>query len=240
MTHRIIFRRRLPTEFGRLPFYVSTEAGLRYMVRPSSRLDPALLRIASTYVKPGMSVWDVGANVGLFSFAAAALAGPKGSVLAFEPDRWLLRLLERSTKVNGCRADVELLSAAVSNADGLATFYIARRSRSTNFMQGFGTSQTGGTRGSVLVPTISLDTVLNHRQPPDFVKIDVEGAEALVLQGAGRVLDRRPLVFCEVAGENSEEVAFMFKRFGYRLHDADEPNIPEVGTAPAATLAIPE
>lgn len=93
ITHRLVFRRRLPREFGRLPLYVSTEAGLKYLTRPADRLDPVLLEVTSAHVKSGMTVWDVGGNVGLFTFAAAALAGPSGSVLTFEPDIWLCSLL---------------------------------------------------------------------------------------------------------------------------------------------------
>jgi FkbM family methyltransferase len=49
-------------------------------------------------VRPGSVVWDIGASVGLFSFSAAALAGPGGFVLAIEPDVWLAHLLARSAQ----------------------------------------------------------------------------------------------------------------------------------------------
>lgn len=239
ITHRLVFRRRLPADFGRLPIYVSTESGLRYLTRRSDHLDPVLLDVVKRHVQPGMAVWDVGANVGLFAFAAAARAGPTGSVLAFEPDIWLCGLLRRSTRRRGLRAPVEVLSAAASSGNGLVTFNIAVRSRSTNFIEGFGTTQTGGSRESLLVPTVALDTVLEHRAAPDFVKIDVEGAEVLVLLGASKVLASRPIVFCEVAGETSAEVTELLTGLGYRLHDADLPDMPEVAMAPPATLAIP-
>ena len=240
LTHRLIFRRRLPTEFGRLPLYVSTEAGLKYMTRRADLLDPVLLEVASTYVRPGMTVWDVGGNVGLFAFAAAATVGPSGSILAFEPDIWLCSLLRRSAKGKGERSPVEIVPVAASSTNGLTGFNIAVRSRATNFIDGFGTTQTGGSRESLLVPTVTLDSVLDHRAAPDFVKIDVEGAEVLVLHGASKVLAHRPIVFCEVADENSPEVTALFKSLGYRLHDADLPNMPEVVSAPPALLALPE
>ena len=238
-THRLTFRRRLPAEFGRSPFHVSTEAGLKYLTRPVDRIDPVLLAVTSLHVKPGMTVWDVGANVGLFTFAAAAKAGPAGSVLAFEPDLWLCGLLRRSARHGGDRAQVEILPVAASSVTGFTTFNIAVRSRATNYLEGFGTTQTGGSRESLLVPTVALDTVLEHRAAPDFLKIDVEGAEVLALLGAGKVLTQRPIVFCEVAGENSAEVTPIFKDLGYRLHDADLLDMPEVAAAPPSTLALP-
>src|SRR4030081_132617 len=81
----IILRRRLPREFRNLPIYVSPEAGLRYWRWDLGGVDPMLYRMARELVTAGSIVWDVGANVGLFSFSAAALAGRSGWGLAVEP-----------------------------------------------------------------------------------------------------------------------------------------------------------
>ncbi len=67
----VVFKRRLPPEFHRFPIYVSPEAGLRYWSR-TSKVDPMLYRMARELVKPSASVWDVGANVGLFSICASS------------------------------------------------------------------------------------------------------------------------------------------------------------------------
>jgi predicted RNA methylase len=79
-----VLKRRLPAEFDRLPIFVSPEARLRYWL-PLSKADRMIYRMARELVTPGASVWDVGANVGLFSLCASALAGQSGSVLAIEP-----------------------------------------------------------------------------------------------------------------------------------------------------------
>ena len=89
----VILRRHLPKQFQSLPLYVSPEAGLRYWRWGVETADPMLFRMVRELVRPGSVVWDVGANVGLFSFSAAALAGPGGFVLAIEPDVWLAHLL---------------------------------------------------------------------------------------------------------------------------------------------------
>ena len=73
----VVLSRRLPAKFGRLHVYVTPEAGLRYWLA-MSRVDPTLYRMVEELVRPGATVWDVGANVGLFSFCAAALSGPSG------------------------------------------------------------------------------------------------------------------------------------------------------------------
>ncbi len=116
MSRGLVLRRHLPSEFNRLPIYVSPEAGLRYW-RSLDKVDPSLLRMVRELVKPGSIVWDVGANVGLFSLSAAALAGPTGSVLAVEPDLWLANLLIKSARQaskNKQSARIDVLCAAVT------------------------------------------------------------------------------------------------------------------------------
>jgi hypothetical protein len=72
---------------------------LRWVGLPGQTIgnvDEALLRNAIELVRPGDVVWDIGANVGLFSFAAAAPAGSAGKIVSFEADVWLAVLLRRS------------------------------------------------------------------------------------------------------------------------------------------------
>src|SRR5271156_5693911 len=98
-TRRTSFRRSLPTLAGGVQIYVSGSAGLKYLFRPMKSVDPVLCSTAEEFVKKGHVVWDVGANIGLFSFAAAHLAGDKGRVFAFEADVWLVQLLRRSASI---------------------------------------------------------------------------------------------------------------------------------------------
>jgi FkbM family methyltransferase len=223
VSHSLVFPRRLPPEFGRVRMLVSTEGGLRYLLRPMRQVDPLLLGLASLCVRPGDHVWDVGANLGLFTFAAAARAGADGSVLALEPDAHLVNLLRRSALgLPPVAAPVDVLTAAAFAEAGVARLHIARRSRSTNHLEGYGTTQTGGTRSTELVPTIPLDLLLHHAPRPTVVKVDVEGAEVGVLAGAARLLaEVTPLLICEVAGENAELVSKTLHESGYLLFDAE-------------------
>jgi FkbM family methyltransferase len=239
-THRFVIRRRLPSPFRAARIYVSSEGGLRYL-RPSlGSVDPDLLRLAAEVVQPGNVVWDIGANVGLFSFAAAAAAGPSGHVLAVEPDVLLARLLRRSAIANLGLAPVEVLPVAVADEIGIGRFHIARRNRSTNYLDGFGTTQTGGVRAIELVPTVTLDWLAPRFPLPNVVKIDVEAAEMKVLTGGKRLLCSGPPIICEVAERNASAAGDLLATCGYTLYDAHQPYAQRTPMTVAApdTLAI--
>jgi hypothetical protein len=89
-TRNWIYARHLPSSFGDIPIFVTPSAGLSYLFKPMTKIDPILLRNVIELVRPSDVVWDIGANVGLFTFAAAARAGHNGHVIAFEPDTWLI------------------------------------------------------------------------------------------------------------------------------------------------------
>ena len=240
VTHRIVIRRHLPLPFHAARVYTSSEGGLRYLRPSMGRVDPALLRLAAEVIKPGDVVWDIGANLGLFTFAAAVAAGQGGHVVAVEPDAVLVRLLRRSAALNCGQAPVDIFPAAVADNLGVGRFNIARRNRSTSHLDGFGTRQSGGIRATEMVPTVSLDWLATHFPAPDVVKIDVEEAEVLVLTGSASVLRMRPIIICEVAGRNAPAVRDLLAGQGYTLYDGEQAADQRISmtTAPPNTLAI--
>jgi FkbM family methyltransferase len=215
----------MPAAFGRGRIFVTPENALRYWRRDLYKVDPNLFRAAEEMVKPGASVWDIGANVGLFTFAAANRAGTSGSVLAVEPDVDNLRLILRTRHASNmnCNAPIETLCAAISRpGERFATFEISVRSRSSNALAGYGGTQRGGVRERRTVPCFTLDELLSAFKPPTVLKIDVEGAEIPLLNGAAMVLERhRPLILVEVDPANSKQVGEILRGYRYRLEDAD-------------------
>jgi FkbM family methyltransferase len=236
------FRRRLPVEFGSRPLYLSGDSALQYLKPRWAKASKSLLNVAARYSKNASAVWDIGANCGVFALAAAHVAGPGSEVVAVEPDPFLAALLQRTIveRGNGDRL-IHILCAAICNTEGIARFMIANRGRSSNALEETGhRSQARGTRYVQHVPTTTLDNLLEYFRQPDLIKVDVEGAEVLVLQGAVEVLEKiRPKIYIEVGQTQAEEATRIFRAHHYRIYDADHDLTRPIDMCAFNTLAIP-
>lgn len=238
-----VLRRRLPIEFGKRPIYLSPDSALSYLKPNWAYGSRDLFTAVRKYVLPSDNVWDIGGNVGVFTLAAAHAIGKEGEVVTVEADPFLASLLQKSaTNKRNCDRQINIICAAVSNKIGMARFMVANRGRSSNSLEQSGhRSQAGGTRYVQHVPTLTLDSLLDHFLPPNVVKVDVEGAENLVLKGATRVLrEARPRFYIEVGSEQNAEVASTFKSFNYRLYDGDANDGAEQQQCSFNTLAVPD
>jgi hypothetical protein len=107
-------------------------------------------------------------------------------------------------------------------------------------LSGYGSTQVGGIAEQQTVVSVSLDWLSQRLPPPDVIKIDVEGAELEVLSGALGVLEKHPVILCEVSSQRSHEVAALLKNKGYRIYDGDVSSAhrQELQAAPWSTVAI--
>jgi len=224
MSRGIVLQRRLPNVFGGIPILVSPDSALAYWRRDLGRVDPYLLSMARELVRPGMMVWDIGANVGLFAFAAAALGA---QVLAVEPDIWLSNLLQRSRQLNGL--PVTVLPAAVGDTLTIGKLYLSPLGRASNSMRGSGAYQN--------TVTVTLDWLVEHFQSPSIVKMDIEGMEASALRGASKLLQLKPTILCEVTREH-ELVGTLLTGAGYKMYGARSPERKPLQRPYCETLAI--
>ena len=222
----VVLKRHLPPEFASAPLLVSPDSALGYWRRDIAKVDPFLLSMARELVRPEMTVWDIGANVGLFSFAAASLGA---QVVAVEADIWLANLMHRSALLN--QLNVTVLPAAVSDRQGVAKLYLSDRGKASNSLRGSGLAQS--------VVTVTLDWMLDHFPAPQVLKIDVEGMEYAVLSGARKLLESRPVIFCEVT-ENHDLVGELLRGAGYDLYAAQDRNRQPLHQPSRDTLAIPK
>lgn len=245
---KIHFSRKLPREFQGRPIVVTPDARIKFLYPGSTVFEHEygeLLSIAQKYVTPDDIVWDIGSNIGVFTFAAASQAGSEGKVLSVEPDIELVRLLRKSARRRkNTDLNVDILSAAVAEEAGVSVFYIAERGRTANTLADtMRSSRAQKKRERQLVPTVTLDQLLEVSETPDFLKIDVEGAEELVIKGGAKVLKEvRPVVYCEVGKEKQKAVTNLFNEAGYILFDpnASLERCHALSTCIFNTLALPE
>jgi FkbM family methyltransferase len=143
-------------------------------------------------VKPGTVFFDVGAHVGFYTLLASSLVEECGKVFAFEPFPRNIEYVEKHLKLN-CVHNVTLFTAAVSDYVGKARFQAGPSSSMGQL------SENGG----LVVDLVSLDGLFAKGAIPlpDYVKIDVEGAELSVLAGARRILTLgHPTIFLATHG----------------------------------------
>jgi FkbM family methyltransferase len=157
--------------------------------------DSELQRAIRRYVSPGDTVYDIGANIGYVSLLLARQVGPSGSVFAFEPIPRNLATL-RENIGNNSFSNIHVLDAAASDANGTTEIRMAGNLSMASLVWH---------RNDVLAEKISVKTVVidelvhaGELPAPRFVKIDVEGAEGLVVRGMQRTIAAaRPVVFLE-------------------------------------------
>ena len=137
----------------------------------------ALLR---QIIQPGMTVVDVGANIGIYTRFFSRLAGGSGRVHAFEPASSNFKRLQENV---GRLANVSLSHAAIGDHSGTIRLYV-----SDELNVDHRTFDSGDGRKEIDVPVMSLDDYFVAGQRVDIIKIDVQGYELSVLQGARRVL----------------------------------------------------
>jgi FkbM family methyltransferase len=212
----------LPTGFSvrmsPLDVSVITTSGVKLAVDRADRsvsmpiatgvYEPHMRSFFESRLKPGMTFVDVGANVGLFTALAAKLVGEMGNVIAFEPNSENCRLILMSAQLNGFN-NVKLIPVALHHEVGYALFTSGIGTNGA-FIPSVDASLSNPS--CTVVPTMKLDALIDGNV--DFIKMDVEGAEGLVIKGAVRTIERcRPVITTEVSAEMLPRVS------GVRLGD---------------------
>jgi FkbM family methyltransferase len=198
---------------ARKPFWFTDRHGVTLMAHPEDDLDvlfayrhffddEGTLRLCERMLRPGMTVFDVGANYGQFTLWAAEQVGPSGSVHAFEPSSYSFgRLGTNVGRDPRLAARVALNRCAVADRPGVVRLhsYGAEHSawNSLHAHAMWDSMEARETRrpplrptGGEDVPAVTLDQYCAEKGVAriDLLKIDVEGAELAVLDGAGRLI----------------------------------------------------
>jgi len=214
-----VYRKKLPGEFGGAMVYVTPRSDIRILAPGFNRTASDLLQVASLYVEKGDCVWDIGSNLGIFSFCAAWKAGPEGSVHTLEADPFFAELQNRTVrKLPGGYAPVIPLCAAVSDKTQILDLSIPQKGCSRNHLAVVEGNDAGESEARKQVVSVTADFLLQYWPKPDFVKVDIEGAEILFLLGATKLLkDVRPQMYIEVSQSNSELTTQILSSLNYNF-----------------------
>ena len=191
--------------------------------RLAERREQDLLR---RHLRPGMTVFDLGANVGFYTERFSRLVGAAGKVYAFEPDPFCSEVLRDRTRLLG---NVRVENVAVGARQGEATLFCSNRDRAENRTRPL---DPGVPAEAVRVPVVTLDGYCRSRnvERVDALKMDVEGDEVHVLRGMSETMARTPpaWMFIEFgpaqlrgAGASPEEFWDLLDERGYRSYSSE-------------------
>lgn len=218
--------------------------------------DSATLDRCLALLPAGGVALDIGANVGFYACAFGSRLRANGHVHAFEPVPTTAQRLEQNIALNALSADVSVVRCALGSADGTLTMHVVPDGSTANAvgdnMLSEADRQSVAAKGfrQATAPIRRLDDWSREARLDrcDLIKIDVEGAELLVFEGAQELLARhRPIILGEFnpywmaqIGRDFGHVRAMFEPLGYRLfRDIDGTPIP-VSEAPVAKpLEVP-
>jgi FkbM family methyltransferase len=226
--------------FTRNPTRTKTINGITYELDLREVIDSSLYftstyevkidRLFEKYVKPGSTVIDIGANIGLHTLRSALLTGEKGKVLAIEPSTWAIKKLQRNLELN---PELSKIIEIRHNALG--------ENVEESISLGFQSSYLLNGKKEIyseVVDVLTLDLIAEQDslQSVDFIKIDVDGHELHILRGAKQLLSiSKPVIVVEFTPSYSisylDELAAIeayLQSLGYLWFTDDEIQIPSL------------
>ena len=199
----------------------------------NSNLEP-WLHVAQSHITNGDTVFDVGAHIGRHTIHFSHLCGDNGTVYAFEPDRDNYGILQNNISRNKI-INCETLPIALSDKQNNTTLHLNPNSSEGHSIIAKGHTWSSDKHEQIKVECQTLDAVCttNDIEKIKLLKIDVEGAHFLVLQGATIMLSQRKvdLIICEagsnthhISGRTDKELLTQMVEYGYLpfLHDGDD------------------
>jgi FkbM family methyltransferase len=213
-------RREIHVPAGR--FLVDPVSYLGAEIISTGGYEPSMTRRLADNLSAGMTFVDVGANEGYFTVMASALVGAGGRVVAIEPQASVADVLDANLKLNGC-SNVNVVRTAVGDTAGVLTLHIMP---SVNNGASSATPPVRYRTRREHVAQVKLDDLLVSCgvETVDLMKIDVEGYESHVIEGAREALRRGTVKHVALElhprqlralGTTSEDVVLLMESLGF-------------------------
>ena len=195
---------------GQQRIYFYGEHDERYEIRQLRRI-----------LRSGDRCWDIGANIGFFTCLFAQRVGAGGRVVAFEPVPLTASRLAENVRLNDF-PNVTIVQKALGDAPGRLPIY----RRDEDYAEGTASLRVDAASAGLVSDMVEIETIdrLADKLPrPDFIKIDVEGYQWQVLQGAGRFFSgHRPMVMAEMDDPDKDlmrRTEEFFRTRGYEIYE---------------------
>ncbi len=202
--------------------------GLGNAIQADSSYEPEVCANILKTVRPGWVCADIGAHHGVITALLAKLVGRTGLVAAFEAHPQNAAILRENIDRSGYRDRIKVENKAVADGASDKVTLFAGRKRSSSEWNVVGRDLDGvQTAPELQIPAVSVDQYFAG-QRVDFVKIDVEGGAAAVLNGMSRTLrESRPVVLLEFHNEREWNARQLLVRAGYDILDMKGKKVPD-------------
>jgi len=159
--------------------------------------ETSVIRVLEKEIKNGMTVVDIGANIGIMTLVMARAVGEKGKVYAFEPEPHNFEILKKNVEINNFK-NVILINKAVSDTNGINLLKLDSKNYGAHSLHSKVIPHYNGKK--IKIKTVTLDTFFKNKNI-DLLKIDVQGGEGNVFKGAKNILKRNIKIIMEFWAE---------------------------------------
>lgn len=222
---KLFFRPGL-LDYGRKQILLSVDSPIGLDRLNACRKEPETVAWIETNIKPGDVLYDIGANVGAYSFVADAITEGNSVIYAIEPSFSTFDTLSKNVQLNNCQGRVIPLHIALSNKTGLANFNYSSVESGGAF-HSVARERVGkkGQDPEFVQPILSfrLDDLVDqfHLRLPNHIKLDVDGDEFLVLEGAPNILSSSRLktlmIESDVNNNSYERIVNLLEEYNFKL-----------------------
>lgn len=229
-------------------FQISPRSHLLHRFLAHGEYEPDLVKLFLSHIQKDRDIIDVGANIGFFTVLGAKQL-TSGRVLAAEPTSAAYQRLKANIKTNNVIDNVITFNGLVSNKNGEDSINIVEgREEYSSMGELIHSSIVGQASKQEKIRASTLDMLVKENSlNPALIKVDVEGAEAYVFEGAEETLKTyRPVVISEFSphllkqnGSSAESIISMFNKYNYSVHDPHDTTIKIENSISGDMIAIP-